>query len=296
MLGLANFVMKGPMQALSTAVLLSVLTIWIAPIGLLVGAIIGLVTLRIGVNDGLKTLLWSSVAIIGVTMTTTGSYWPAVIAIMEYMLPIWVMAMVLRNTNSLARTLQLAMIMAGTGVIAFYLLIPSPADWWLTMFNQQIKPVLDASQVDYSLESIQDLSNMITMLLASFAVTLWFSIVLIARWWQGALYHPGQFQSDFFQLSLPKSVALIAVALAILGLVLGQESGLIFDLSGVVIAGLMFQGLAILHQTVAVKQLHKAWLVSLYVALFLFPQVMLILATIGLVDIWTDIRSRWEQE
>lgn len=296
MLKLAEFVMKGPMQALIAAVLLSALTIWIAPLGLLVGAIIGLVTLRVGVVDGFKVLVWSVLVNVGLTVALTGSSLPAWVSVMEFMVPIWLMALILRNTNSLAVSLQLAMLIVGLGVIGLHLFIPSPSEWWLNLFDQQIKPLLDASQVEYQAEAIQELAKMLTMLLASFAVILWFSILLIARWWQGSLYHPGQFQADFYQFAFPKNVAYLAIILAVLGLVFGEQSGLVYDLSGVVIAGLMFQGLAIAHQTVAVKKLHNAWLVALYVALFLFPQVMLILATIGLLDIWSDFRSRWVQE
>ncbi len=54
MLGVANYVMKGPMQAFIAILLLSALTVWIAPLGILVGAIISLVTLRIGEIEGLK--------------------------------------------------------------------------------------------------------------------------------------------------------------------------------------------------------------------------------------------------
>ena len=296
MLGLAKFVMKGPNQALIAAVLLSILTIWIAPIGLLVGAVIGLITLRVGVIDGLKVLIWSMVVNVGLTVALTGSYLPAVISVMEFMLPIWVLAVVLRNTNSLAQTLQLAMLIVGLGLIGFHLVVPDTAQWWLTLFNQQIKPLLEASQLDYQTESIEKLAGMLTMLLGSFALILWFSIVMIARWWQGSLYNPGQFQADFYQFALPKNIAYLAIILAISAVVFGNQPGLIYDLSGLVISALMFQGLAIAHQTVAVKKLHNAWLVSLYVALFIFPQVMLILAIIGLLDIWSDFRSRWQQD
>lgn len=296
MLGFANFVMKGPYQALIAAVLLSILTIWIAPVGLLVGAIIGLVTLRVGVIDGFKVLLWSMLANIGLTVLLTGSYLPAWVSIIEFMLPIWLLAVVLRNTNSLAKTLQLAMILVGLGVIGFHLMVPNPAEWWLALFNQQIKPVFEAAQLEYSAESIEKLTEMVTMLLASFVLVLWFSILMTARWWQGSLYHPGQFKKDFYQLALPKPVAYATILLAVLGVAFGSEQGIIFDLSGILISALMFQGLAIAHQTVAVKKLHKAWLVSLYVALILFPQVMLILAIIGLLDIWSDFRSRWVQD
>ncbi|WP_178863826.1 DUF2232 domain-containing protein [Thiomicrorhabdus cannonii] len=296
MLGIASYVMKGPLQALIAAVLFSALSVWIAPFGLLVGAIIALVTLRVGVADGFKILLWGVVANVALTVMMSGTAFPGMIAVAEYMLPIWLMALVLRNTNSLALALQLAMLLAGGAVVLMHLLVPSPADWWMNLFNEQVKPILEASGVTYDADAIATLSQMITMLLAMFAVALWFSILVLGRWWQGALYHAGQFQADFFQLRLSRSTAYVAIVLALAGLVLGHESGVVYDLSGVLIAGLMFQGLAIAHQTVAIKQLHKAWLVTLYVLLFLFPQAMLILATIGLVDIWVDLRSRWEQE
>ena len=135
MLGLAKFVMKGPYQALIAAVLLSALTVWFAPIGLLVGAIIGLVTLRVGVIDGFKVLVWSMVANVGLTAALTGSYLPGWVSIIEFMLPIWLLAVVLRNTNSLAATLQLAMILVGLGVIGFHLMVSNPAEWWLALFN-----------------------------------------------------------------------------------------------------------------------------------------------------------------
>jgi hypothetical protein len=296
MIGIANFVMKGPMQALIAAVLFSVLTVWIAPFGFIAGAIIALVTLRVGVIDGLKLLLWSALAHFALTLALSGSTVPAWITLAEYFVPVWLMAVVLRQTNSLAKTLQLAMLLAGLAVIALHLIVVSPSDWWLNLFEQQIKPLLESSGVAYEAESIQAVAQMVTMLLAMFAVALWFSMVIVARWWQGGLFHPGQFQSDFYQLALPKSIAYVAIVLAIAGLVSGSDYGLIYDLSGVLVAGLLFQGLAIAHQTVAIKQLHTAWLVSLYTLLFLFPQVMLILATIGLVDIWAKFRDRWEQE
>ncbi|MDG6778064.1 DUF2232 domain-containing protein [Thiomicrorhabdus sp. zzn3] len=296
MLGIANYVLKGPMQALIAAVLFSALSVWIAPFGLVVGAVIGLVTLRVGVAEGLKVLVWSVLAQVGLTMMLSGSYLPAIIAVIEYMVPVWLMSVVLRNTNSLALSLQTAMMIAGLGVVLLHLAVPNPAEWWMHLFNEQVKPLLENSGVEYQAEGVEALVKMVTMLLAMFAVILWFSIVVIARWWQGALFHPGQFQTDFYQMALPKSTAYVAIILAIAGLLAGTESGIVYDLSGVLVAGLMFQGLAIAHQTVAIKQLHKAWLVTLYVMLFLFPQAMLILATIGLLDAWANFRDRWSQE
>jgi uncharacterized protein YybS (DUF2232 family) len=56
---------------------------------------------------------------------------------------------------------------------------------------------------------------------------------------------------------------------------------------------LLLQGLAVAHQVRALKQARQAWLVGLYILMILFmPQTLILIACVGLVDIWADIRSR----
>ncbi|WP_319379640.1 DUF2232 domain-containing protein [Thiomicrorhabdus sp.] len=295
MLSLANFAMKGPFQAGIAVVLLSALSIWFTPLGLLVGAVIALVTLRVSEVEGLKTLIWGLLTQLIIVMGLTGNYWPAIIAVLEFMLPVWIISAVLKKTGSLALALQTSMVMVGLGVIGFHLTVADPTEWWTELFQQSLLPLLQESGVTYPQDTMNELVQMVTMLLGVFALTLWFSIVLIARWWQSQIYFPGRFSQDYYELRLPKSTAYVAIVLAILGLI-GAGHGLIYDLSGVVIAGLMFQGLAIAHNTVNKRQASVAWLFALYVLLFLLPQTMLILATIGLIDTWMDFRNRWDQE
>jgi hypothetical protein len=296
MLGIANFAMKGPMQANLAVVLFSALSVFIGPFGLFVGAIVALVTLRISVTEGFKTLMWGVISNMAITLMISGAYWPSLVNLIEYMLPVWLMSVILRETNSLAVALQFALIVVGVAMVAFHMVVADPTAWWLSLFNEHIQPLLEAQQIAYDADLIPEFANMVTMLMAILLIVLWFSILIVARWWQSELYNPGQFKADFYQLRLPRSTAYIAIGLAIVGLLNGAEHGLVYDLSGVVIAGLMFQGLAIAHQTVAIKEMSSAWLVGLYILLFLFPQTMLILATIGLVDTWVDFRNRWEKE
>ena len=296
MLALANYSMKGPMQANIAVVLLSALSVWIAPIGILAGGIVALVTLRVNAVEGAKTLIWAMIVQIALTVILSGSYMPAVIAIMEYLLPVFIMAVVLRETNSLAQALHLGMLMIGVGLVGFHLIVGDTSAWWLELFNSQIKPFLDTAGVDYQSDFVQKMAQMVTMLLSVFALILWFSILMLGRWWQSQLYYPGQFQADFHQLMLPKSTATVAVVIAITGLIVGQEIRLLYDISGVVIAALMFQGLSVAHYMVKERDASNAWLVGLYVLLFLLPQMMLILATIGLLDSWMNFRGRGETQ
>lgn len=294
MLFVANYIMKGQIQAYVATVLLSFLTVWFAPFGVLLGAIVAMVTLRIGVNEGVKILIAALAVNLIATTLLLGGVLPGVVSAVEYLLPVWLMALVLRNTNSLANTLNLGMLMAGIAVIVFHFVVGDTTAWWKHLIDQALLPVLKEANVAAPAELIGNMSQIATMLIAMFMVGLWFSIVLLARWWQSILYHPGQFSADFYQLRLPKNLAYLAVVIAIAGLFV--RTGLVQDLSGVMMAGLMFPGLAIAHHAVNVRNMNKAWLMGLYVLLFLFPQTILILATIGLVDTWIDIRSRWSQD
>ncbi|MGC9386809.1 MAG: DUF2232 domain-containing protein [Hydrogenovibrio sp.] len=293
MLSVANYVMKGPMQAYIAILLLSALTVWIAPFGVLVGAIIALVTLRVGEQEGLKVLAAAMVVNLGLSFAMSGSIWPGLVSVMEYMLPIWLLSWVLRNTGSMALSLTLDMLLVGGGVIAFHLAVGDTTVWWQSVMTEFVKPVFDQAGTPYPEAMLAELVQVATMLLAMFVVLLWFAIVLLGRWWQSALYVPGQFRADFYEIRLPKGLAGLAVLVALVGLF--TQSDLIQDLSGVLMAGLLFQGLAVAHHTVNKRQMSTFWLGGLYVLLFLFPQAILILATIGLIDIWVDIRNRWTE-
>ncbi|WP_130537351.1 DUF2232 domain-containing protein [Thiomicrorhabdus indica] len=296
MLGIANYSMKGPKQAAIAVVLSSALSVILAPIGLITGGLIALVTLRISSIEGFKSLALAVVAQLAVTMMITGNALPAFIAIMEFLLPVWVLSVVLRETQSFAKTLQAALIFIAIGLALFHLSVSDTAAYWLALYNETIAPVLAEAKVEYDLELITQLANMVTMLIAVFALVLWFSIVLIGRWWQSQLYAPGQFRKDFYELRVSSQTAYAGIAISIASLALGQTNGLIYDLTGLFIAVFMFQGLAIAHATVDQKQASVGWLVGIYILLFIFPQTMLILATLGLIDTWMDFRRRWDSE
>lgn len=290
MLAIANTVMKGPKQAYILASLLAFLTLWFSPVGLLWGAVIVLVTLRVSAQEGAKLLGVSALVHILATMMVLGSTLPAMVALMEYAVPIWGFAALLRQTQSLEITLTTILIVLVGAVLLFYLAVVSPEQWWLQVLQTVLQPVLAQANFDMPQETLQQLAHMLTFLMSTFMVILWFGIVLWGRWWQSRLYYPGQFQQDFYRLKLPANVVYAAIAISVAGLIF-SDSTLLMDISGVLMAGLMFQGLAIAHKVLSDKESHKAWLISLYVLIFLFPQTILILATIALLDFWLDFRK-----
>jgi hypothetical protein len=81
------------------------------------------------------------------------------------------------------------------------------------------------------------------------------------------------------------------VLLAVIGLFPGP--GLVPDLVIVLIPLYFLQGLAVVHHLHRGRGLHPGWLFGLYVLLVvLLPHAELLVACVGLVDIWADFRVR----
>lgn len=290
MLFIANTVMKGPKQAYLLAILLAFLTLWFSPVGFLWGAVIVLVTVQINATEGAKLLLASALVHTLATLLVIGSALPALAALIEFAIPVWFFAVLLRQTQSLEQVLTAIVTTVVGAVLLFYLAVGSPEQWWLQLLNSTLKPLLDQAQLQMPADALQQFAHMLTFLLGMFMVMLWYGMVLLGRWWQSKLYYPGRFQQDFYQLKLPASLVYAAIAISVAGLIF-SDSILLMDISGVLMAGLMFQGLAIAHKVLSDRESHKAWLIGLYFLIFLFPQTILILATIALLDFWLDFRK-----
>lgn len=295
MLFVANYTMKGPAQAWIATLLLSLLTVFFSPFGILLGAVISLIALRIGVTEGVKTAIMAIAILLGLNVMVNQSMWPGIVGIAEFVVPVIFMAILLRNTNDLAKVLVVAMGITGVSVVLFFLAVGDATLWWQNLLNHVLVPMLAEAGVQQDISaSVDQVADILTLLLAMTAVVLWFSIILIARWWQGTIYYPGQFKQDYYQLRLPMKVAVLAVVVSIAGIL--SDLDMLHSLSAVLMAGFMFQGLAISHHAVETKGMRQGWLIGIYVLMFLFPQTILILATIGLMDTWMDVRNRWTNE
>ena len=294
MLFLARYVMQGPKEAFITVASLSVLTLWFAPVGFLLGAVIALVTLRVGVKEGAQVLGVAALVHLALAWVTAQSVWPAVVGMVEFMLPAWLLGWVLRATGSLATMIQLVIWLVGSMVILFHMMVEDPVAWWKEVFTTLFAPAMDQAQMHVPDETWAQIAQLATSMLAMSMVILWVSMVLFGRWWQSVLYAPGRVQQDFHSLSLPRQLAWLTGIVALAGLLIGpQQHGLISDLFAVLSAGLMFQGLAVIHALVERRQMSSNWLFATYVLLLLFPQTILLLALIALFDMWMDLRQRY---
>jgi hypothetical protein len=113
--------------------------------------------------------------------------------------------------------------------------------------------------------------------------------VILARYWQAALYNPGGFAQEFQKLRLPVVIMLPLVFGMLFAPSLGIQAAVLTPLCSV---PLMFTGLAIVHGLVAKYRFGSFWIIGLYVAMVLFTQLIYpLLVVLAIVDSVFDFRG-----
>jgi hypothetical protein len=297
MRALAGFIMGGRMQAVLVAAGFAVLGLMLPPVGYLSGAAVGLVTLRKGGAEGLLVAAGAVAGSAVLVLLVLGSPAPALGFALGLWLPLWALALVWRATVSLPLTIQAAAGLSALFVVLMHLILPDPAVWWRSLL-ETLRPVMEQAgmlgegpEVDVALERV---AGMMTGVVGAALVLSLMISLLIARWWQAVLYNPGGFGAEFRSLRLDRRFGLaLLAAFGLSVFVPGALGALAGDLAIVAMVAFVFQGLALIHGSVAAVQAHRAWLIGVYVMIVLAPpQAALVLAAMGFADTWFDFRAR----
>ncbi|KES24799.1 MULTISPECIES: hypothetical protein [Pseudomonas] len=277
MRALAEFVMRGRMQATLVVVAAAVLQ----PFFWLGAAAGSLVLLRRGTGDAIGILAWALLPAL--------AWWylgdPTVTLVM---LGSAVLAQVLRTSMSWNRVM-LASVVLGV----FYVLLLSTVSAGLVQglaeaFGKVLPQVLSEAKLsaDQQAELQAGLVPAVTGLLAASLQVISLLCLMLARYWQAALYNPQGFGREFRALRLAPAVA-IALLLGVLVVpLLGPQFAVVAPLCAV---PLLFAGLALGHGLVALKRLPGFWLVLLYGLALMLGNVICLVAV---VDSLFDFRGR----
>lgn len=283
---LATFIMRGAPQAVLVTVLASLLPLlsWFG------ATVVALVTMRSGAQRGLVVIAATSLVLMLLYGLMAGMPQLALSPLVNMWLPAFVLAWWLRRTVSLASTLRLAAVLAGLAVIWMHLRHPDLNALWRPLLEQLLGDMDLVGAVGETawpdlLERVLPL--MTSMLVLSLAATVVFAL-LMARWLQALLYHPGGFQQEFQGLDLgwpmAAGVALLMVA------AMWHGYGLIYDLAFVVSAVFVLQALSLGHLFIAKRGRSRAWLIGMYV---LLPLLFELAVVIGIADAVFDWRRRF---
>lgn len=114
--------------------------------------------------------------------------------------------------------------------------------------------------------------------------------LFLARSWQAGLFNPGGFQKEFHALRLPVPYtgALLAIALVCYQLDLELMRWL-----PLLLLPWIFAGVALVHGSLAKRDLGKPWLIGFYCStLFMGQFVISLLVFVAVIDSLVDFRSR----
>jgi hypothetical protein len=291
---LASFVMRGYPQASLVAAASALLSLLLPPFGLVSGAAIALVTLRRGVREGALLCLLATLGVGLLGTLALRTPWPALGTLLILWLPVWGLSALLRTFRSLSLTVAAAGVIGGLGVVLIHLLVPDTEATWMELLSPLREVLAEDGAVDpQAAEAVfRAVARWMTGAFVAALVLQWLLALFIGRWWQALLYNPGGFGQEFRELRLHRILGIAGLALLLLiGLIRGP--GLIPDLLVALMPLYLLQGLAVAHQVHRARGLHVGWLFGLYVLLAVFPpHAELLVACVGLVDIWVDLRAR----
>ena len=282
MKGLAEFVMRSRFRALLVAVIGagSLMFCWIS------AAVVALVTLRRGAQEGAWLLLWALLPAAAL-LYLAGDAGPV-----SLLLGTTVLALVLRNSVSLALAV-LASVAVGliTGA-ALQVFAAAMLEQIVAVFGEFLAGMEEQLSVQGTepVVLLRPTALQVAGMLGAGTAMTSVLCLLLARYWQAALYNPGGFGEEFRALALPRMVALGLALAAIALAALGSEYR---TWAMMFMVPLTFAGLALVHARVKWRGQGAGWLTGFYLAWLFFDPVKLLVVLFAIADSWMNFRQRW---
>ncbi|MBU0498770.1 MAG: DUF2232 domain-containing protein [Gammaproteobacteria bacterium] len=289
---IAAFVMRGRLQAVGAAILFALLALLFPPLVIASTAVIGLVAMRRGGRPGLEVILLSALilAVLGLGFFGNPSF--AAVSLVVW-LPVWVLGLVLRYSQNLSLTVQLALLL-GLVPLALEFFVSGTEGWGELL--GPLKESLEKSQVLPPDEGAEVMAWLALWLTAFMGAGLFLQTCLglfLARSWQAKLYNPGGFRTEFHAFRVSRTLAYAATLFLLLLFLVGGSQWSLVRLAAVMMLVIYFlQGLAVMHALLARSRVGEAWMLGVYALLvFALPYMAMTLAATGFVDAWWDLRK-----
>ncbi len=293
---LAAYIMKGRLQAMIVASTFALLSLPFPPVSIVSSASVALVTLRRGSKEGLYVLICACLAAGVLSTLLLGGYQFALLYGLVLWVPVWLIALVLREGRHLGVAIEIAILLGIAAVIGFYLYQTDVAQFWRQILEVMIQPML-AANPDVPIESLRQSADVFAHYMtggiaAGTVYGLLFGLFL-ARWWQSVLYNPGGFRLEYLALrSHPKLAIASVLIIAVAFLASGMIAELCWNITILLFVLYTFMGAAVLHCTFASMKTARFMVPFLYATVLIIPHVMVLVALFGLLDTWLDLRNK----
>ncbi len=291
---MARFIMAGRFQAIGFVIVLALLPL----LGLFANAAIALVALRKGWQEGLLLTLVGSIAVAIFTYIEQHNLAFGFFLAWIQWAPIVLFAWVLSQTVSWEATLQGLLGLSAVAVFLLNTLIPDSSAFWLDLFSTTMNvnatslSAENKENLKVLEEALTEIAPLLPGILVALSTVMITIALLMARNWQAQLYHPGGFGEEFRELRVGKAAALIVLILVVIAFVM--KTNIVLELLMCGVAIFLFQGIALIHALVKLRNMHQLWLVAMYLLLILLNvQMAVMLAAVGIIDSFADFRQRF---
>ena len=267
MKALARYIVTGRWQAIAVTAVSAVLAFLFPPLNYLGAATVALVTLHVGKFDGLRVLVMACVLTVLFYQLVGIPAAVVVVLLVMLWLPCWFIAAVLQQTGSLGYALKAAVLFGVSMLLLLYAIYGDPAAWWLERLREL---VVELKAAGLNLQQLTEpmLQRIAALMSGAVLASLVLGIaasLLLARWWQSVLVHPGGFRDEFYQLRLGAAAGMLTLGIMVLSRVLqGSASDLAAQLAMIMLVPYLLTGLAVIHSLLRrrrTRQRLAGWLV-----------------------------------
>lgn len=287
-----KYLLANPLHALLIALFCALLPFVLIPGGFIAAIVIGLVTLCKGARIGFIILLGVALPVIALNLWKIGSLFDLLLIHCGL---VWLLASVLRATGSWRLVLEIMTIIGIMVVIGFHWVLPDVSMWWIDLLKKHAANLraFSGGQIteDKLIATLGKTVSIITGCVSDIVLLGVFTQLLVARWWQAAMFRPGALAKEFFEIRNSPWIAIVLAATVFAALL---DQDLALDLLPILIMPFLIEGLSLLHQWARIKKEIVYLLIAAYIGLIFLPLLLItILALAGYIDSWYDLRKRF---
>jgi len=209
-------------------------------------------------------------------------------------LPVMLLAGLVRHWRSVTLAMQVSVIAAMAGVLAFFVVHGDPAIFWNEVVTDSMERFREIGASEYAVWLEASREMMVPQMSMVFVFISW-TMVTIAFFIGYGIFQSLPERSAVFgrfcDLNLGRVLAIVLAAASVIAVLAG--SNWLLNIALLIFFAFYIQGLSIVHWLRTEKSLPIYVLIVTYVLLILRPLLVLtVLAILGYLDAWFDIRAR----
>lgn len=300
MRSLARYILSGPFQAVTVVFAFALLSFPFPFLIVFSGGALALITLKVGVRQAISVLL-ISVALVAVsTLLLLGNLsagpliiWASIVAVTYAYL----------RFQSLSLALQALTVFGIVLTVLVTALFPDLQAGWLHYLKNLLQAIEQGPSFQImmqnsglSLERAEQYLPGIASLMTGMVVAVYLLTISVTLsfggWWHDLLDDAQAFHKEFVRFNLGRTLAISVALFAVVAW--ASKAAIFWQLTIVCLSMFFLQGLGLAHAVIGVISKPMLGFIIVYGLLFIVtPQMMLVLASAGVLDGFLDFRKRF---